>query len=244
MPTNPQSNPDDRESPLEPQSETAQSTNGYCVHAAVLVDCVVPSGLGTLVFPHNFFAMTPLPAQYQWLHKVKGLPRTIAECIKLHGVQEVVGKGSNATIIAWRDELNGATTNGKPIVTGFSDDDIAWCGLFAAIIAYRRVKNILAVVKGPLWARNWLNYGVKVGTAMLGDCLVFERGKGGHVGWYVGEDATTLHVFGGNQSNRVSIARIAKSRLLGIRRPVYSVVPAGVDVYRLAASGAISTNEA
>lgn len=188
--------------------------------------------------------MTPLPAQYQWLHSVKGLPRTIAECIKLHGVQEVVGKGSDATIIAWRDELNGATTNGKPIVVGFSDDDIAWCGLLAATVAYRRMKNILEVVLKPLWARNWLNYGVKVSTAMLGDCLVFERGNGGHVAWYVGEDKTTYHIFGGNQSNRVSITRISKARLLGIRRPKYSVMPAGVKPYHLAATGAVSTNEA
>jgi uncharacterized protein (TIGR02594 family) len=188
--------------------------------------------------------MTPLPAQYQWLHSVKGLPRTIAECIKLHGVQEVVGKGSNATILAWRDELNGATTNGKPIVTGFSDDNIAWCGLFAAIVAFRRMKRIEEVVRGPLWARNWLHYGVKVDTAMLGDCLVFSRGKGGHVAWYVGEDKTTYHVFGGNQSNRVSITRIAKSRLLGIRRPEYVTMPKGVRPHHLAPTGAVSSNEA
>lgn len=188
--------------------------------------------------------MTPLPAQYQWLHKVKGLPKTIAECVKLHGTQEVVGKGSNATIIGWRDELNGATTDGKPIVKGFSDDDIAWCGLFAALITYRRMRRISEVVKDPLWARHWLKYGIKASTAMLGDCLVFERGNGGHVGFYVGEDKTTYHLFGGNQGNRVSIIRMAKSRLLGIRRPPYLVVPAGVKPYHLAATGAISTNEA
>jgi uncharacterized protein (TIGR02594 family) len=188
--------------------------------------------------------MTPLPAQYQWLHSVKGLPRTIAECIKLHGVQEVVGRGSNATILAWRDELNGATTNGKPIVTGFSDDDIPWCGLLAAFIAYLRMKRIEEVVKNPLWARNWLRYGDKADVAMLGDCLVFERGKGGHVAWYVGEDKTHYHVFGGNQSNRVSITRIAKKRLLGIRRPKYATTPKGMRPYHLAGTGAVSTNEA
>ena len=75
--------------------------------------------------------MTPLPPQYQWLHKVSGLPRTIAECIKLHGVQEVVGKGSNKTIIGWRDELNQVGAK----ISGFSDDDVAWCGLLAAIVA-------------------------------------------------------------------------------------------------------------
>jgi len=188
--------------------------------------------------------MTPLPSQYQWLHNVKGLPKTIQECIKLHGTQEVVGKGSNRAIIGWRDELNGATTNGKPIVVGFSDDDIPWCGLFAAIVAFRRMNRIDEVVKSPLWARSWLNYGEKTKTAMLGDVLVFSRGSGGHVGFYVAEDSVCYHVFGGNQSNRVSITRIAKNRLLGARSPKYQTVPKGVKQYRVAPSGSVSTNEA
>jgi uncharacterized protein (TIGR02594 family) len=184
--------------------------------------------------------MTPLPPQYQWLHKVNGLPRTIAECIKLHGVQEVVGKGSNKTIIGWRDELNQAGAK----ISGYSDDDIAWCGLFSAIVAYRRMNRAEEVVKDPLWARNWLKYGTKSKTAMLGDVLVFSRGNGGHVGFYVAEDNACYHVFGGNQSNRVSITRIAKNRLLGVRSPQYATIPKGVKQYRVAPSGSISTNEA
>lgn len=184
--------------------------------------------------------MTPLPEQYQWLHKVKSLPNTIKECIKLHGTQEVVGKGSNATIISWRDELN---QNGA-VVSGFSDDDVAWCGLFSAIVTYRRMKNIREVVKEPLWARNWLKYGVRPQQPGLGDVLVFERGSGGHVGFYVAEDNDCYHVFGGNQSNRVSITRIKKNRLLGARRPIYSEVPKSVKSYLVSVGGAISTNEA
>jgi uncharacterized protein (TIGR02594 family) len=184
--------------------------------------------------------MIPLPEKYQWLTKVRQLPNTIKECIKLHGTQEVVGKGSNATIIGWRDELN---QNGA-IISGYSDDDIAWCGLYAAIVTYRRMKNIREVVREPLWARNWLKYGVRPQQPGLGDVLVFERGSGGHVGFYVGEDSQCYHVFGGNQSDKVCITRVKKDRLLGARRPIYSEVPKSVKPYLLGADGAVSTNEA
>lgn len=184
-----------------------------------------------------------LPSQYQWLESLKGLPNTIKEALKLYGAQEVVGKGSNATIIGWRDELNGAAPAGKPIVSGYSDDDIPWCGLLAAIVAYRRMKRIEEVVKEPLWARNWARYGVKADRPMLGDILVFKRGDGGHVGFYVGEDASCFHVLGGNQSNKVCITRIEKTRCIAARRPPYATVPKAVKPYFLSASGGVSKNE-
>jgi uncharacterized protein (TIGR02594 family) len=181
-----------------------------------------------------------LPSQYQWLPKLRGLPNTIKFAIAEYGVQEVVGKGSNRTIIGWRDELNQAGVK----ITGYSDDDIAWCGLFGAIICYRRLKKPDEVVKDPLWARNWSKYGAKADRPMLGDILVFSRGSGGHVGFYVAEDATAYHVLGGNQGNRVSITRVAKDRCIAARRPPYKTVPAAVKPYRVASSGSLSTNEA
>lgn len=184
--------------------------------------------------------MTPLPKQYEWLNKVKGLPNTIKECIKLHGTQEVIGKGSSKTILSWRDELNQAGA----VVSGYSDDSIPWCGLLTAIVAYRRMNNAKEVVKQPLWARNWLKYGVRPQQPGLGDVLVFERGSGGHVGFYVGEDMNNYHVFGGNQSDAVTITRISKKRLLGARRPIYIEVPKSVKPCFLDAVGTVSTNEA
>ena len=43
--------------------------------------------------------------------------------------------------------------------------------------------------------------------------MVFTRAGRGHVGLYLGEDATHFHILGGNQTNNVSITRIAKVRL-------------------------------
>jgi uncharacterized protein (TIGR02594 family) len=114
--------------------------------------------------------------------------------------------------------------------------------LYASIVVKRAGFD---VVKDPLWARNWNNFGTKQDVAMLGDVLVFVRDGGGHVGFYVGEDATCYHVLGGNQSNMVNTTRILKSRCIGIRRCDWKVSqPSSVRVMELAANGAVSTNEA
>lgn len=178
------------------------------------------------------------PPGYAWLGSVGTLPRTVQEGLALHGVAEVVGHGSNRTIIGWRDELNQAGVR----ISGYSDDDIPWCGLFAAIVAHRAGKH---VVENPLWARNWAAFGEAATTPSLGDVLVFERpGGGGHVGFYIAQDVNAFHVLGGNQGNRVSITRIARDRCIAIRRPHYNERPGSVKPYRVAASGKLSTNEA
>lgn len=184
--------------------------------------------------------MTALPASYKWLNDI-ALPNTIKFAIAEFGVVEVVGQGSNKTIISWRDELNLAGVS----IKGFSDDDIAWCGLLVAIVAFRRMGKADEVVEEPLWARNWTNYGVKSPKAGLGDVLVFSRpGGGGHVGFYVAEDDDAYHVLGGNQSNKVCITRVLKSRCLAVRRPPYNVMPPSVKPYRVSSGGKLSTNEA
>jgi len=78
----------------------------------------------------------------------------------------------------------------------------------------------------------------------LGDILVFSRKGGGHVGFYVAEDATAYHVLGGNQSDSVSITRIAKSRLYSCQRAAYNITPSSVKKYFMDATGKLSANEA
>lgn len=177
--------------------------------------------------------------KYDWLKTIGTLPRTIQTALELIGTREVVGKGSDRTIMDWRDTLNQAGVK----ISGYSDDDIPWCGLFVAWVAYKRRDNAAEVVKDPLWARNWASYGNKADKASLGDVLVFVRNGGGHVGFYIAEDATCYHVLGGNQSNAVTITRIEKSRCIAVRRPPYQNQPATVRPFIVAASGAISKNE-
>lgn len=174
-----------------------------------------------------------LPTHYKWLEK-EGAPRMIVEALKEHGTIETPGSGNNPKILGWAKEV------GADIAKIYKADSIPWCGLFMAVIAKRADKDI---VKDPLWALNWGTFGEDADCGMLGDTLVFVRNGGGHVGLYVGEDASAYHVLGGNQSDAVSITRIAKSRLYSIRRPKYNIRPKNVRSIILAANGKISENE-
>lgn len=155
---------------------------------------------------------------------------------KLIGVREIAGQKHNPVIIGWLKALKSWVT----------DDETAWCGTFMAHImsqyGYRLPKNWLG-------ARNWMEFGHPT-TAGYGAVLVFWRGKKsgwqGHVGLYVGEDATHYHVLGGNQNDSVSISRMPKARLLEARWPNAQVLDGFVPaVVKLNAKGApVSTSEA
>jgi uncharacterized protein (TIGR02594 family) len=173
-----------------------------------------------------------LPAAYAWLRDETG-PRMILEALKLFGTLEAPGARDNPTIIGWAREVD--------LIKTYSHDSIPWCGLFMAVVAKRAGKPI---VDSPLWALSWSDFGRASPVPMLGDVLTFKRNGGGHVALYVGEDASAFHCLGGNQSDRVCITRIAKSRLYRARRPAYNVQPDNVRKVTLAANGKLSTNEA
>ncbi|MCI9879598.1 TIGR02594 family protein [Methylobacterium goesingense] len=175
-----------------------------------------------------------MPAPYAWLARETG-PNILLEALALYGTKETPGAASNPAILAWARETG--------VAGAYVNDGIAWCGLFVAVVAKRAG---FEPVKNPLWARNWATFGTKADKPSLGDVLVFERaGGGGHVGLYIGESATVFYVLGGNQGDAVSIAPIAKGRLLAVRRCPWKIAqPAGVRPIRLAVTGALSTNEA
>lgn len=100
-----------------------------------------------------------------------------------------------------------------------------WCGDFvhtALRLGLPQEPFPGRVGENPYLARNWLEFGSECAPS-VGAVLVFWRGSPegtfGHVGFYVGEDATRYYVLGGNQSNGVSVAPLAKGRLLGARWP-------------------------
>lgn len=174
-----------------------------------------------------------LPQKYKWMAAETG-PRMIIEALNLFGVIEAAGTKDNPTILGWAAEVGLAKT--------YSHDSIPWCGLFMAVVAKRAGKDI---PDSPLWALSWADFGNPVvGGPMFGDVVTFKRDGGGHVALYVGEDVTTYHCLGGNQSDKVCITRIAKNRLYRARRPSYNVQPTNVRKVTLASSGAISRNEA
>lgn len=160
-------------------------------------------------------------------------PKLFVEAFKFIGLKEIVGPEHNPIIMNWAKELN--------LEKIYISDEVPWCGLFIAKVCKDAGKE---VVENPLWARNWLKWGTKQDVAMFGDILVFSRGKGGHVGIYVGEDKKCFHVLGGNQGNEVSVIRINKSRLLGIRRTPWKIAqPDNVKRVFLTEKGKLSENE-
>ncbi len=157
------------------------------------------------------------------------------EAWRLMGVKEAPGAADNPAILQW------ATDQGIP----YSGDDVAWCGLFVAhCLGSTLTEEPLPT--SPLGARSWLKFGGPC-TVRPGAVAVFWRGAPdgwqGHVGFYVGEDDTAYHILGGNQSDQVSVARIAKSRLLAFRWPGTVPLSAAGKV-KLTASGKLSGNEA
>jgi uncharacterized protein (TIGR02594 family) len=174
-----------------------------------------------------------LPKQYRWLEEIPALPRMVAEGLKLYGTLEVPGAGNNPTIKGWAREVG--------LQNVYTADSIPWCGLFMAVVAMRADKPF---VSSPLWALSWSKFGVEAGQPRLGDVLTFVRKGGGHVGLYIGEDNSSYHVLGGNQSDAVTITRILKQRLYRVRRPAYKVMPSSAQPHLLAATGEVSVNEA
>lgn len=140
-----------------------------------------------------------------------GLP-WFQEARRLIGLREDPTAASNPTLLDWADRLD----------VDYPDDSIAWCGLFIAhCISSTLGSEPLPV--NPLGARNWARWGAPC-EPMPGALLVFWRGERngwkGHVGFYAGEEkGGVFHVLGGNQSDKVCVARINGDRLLASRWP-------------------------
>lgn len=177
----------------------------------------------------------PLPKKYEFLRAEKG-PRILIEALKFHGLEEIQGLKNNAEIMNWARDVDARHV--------YNADEIPWCGLFMAKVCFDSQIHALRG-KDCLWARNWAKFGNKAETPMLGDIMVFSRGKSsGHVGIYVGESKTTYHVLGGNQSDSVSIVEILKTRLIDARRPIWKIgQPVNVRQIFLDKAGPVSTNE-
>lgn len=175
-----------------------------------------------------------VPQQYEWLLD-EGAPLMLIKALDLYGVKELPGTGNNQTILQWANEIG---------CSDYMADSIPWCGLFMGVVAHRAHKVVPWTDPDDcLWALNWKRFGIGHTDAKLGDTLVFKRPGGGHVGLYVGEDATAYHVLGGNTSDSVSIARIIRERCVAVRRPNYHSQPLNVRQVKLSSTGALSENE-
>lgn len=146
------------------------------------------------------------------------------------GLKEIPGPRHNQTIIRWLGKLNAWWRN----------EETPWCGVF---VAHCMQESWLPFPKFYMRAKAWSDYGSLLRRDRLapGAILVFDRAGGGHVGFYVGEDAGHYFVLGGNQGNAVNVMKLGKSRLVASRWPKGEPV-IGKPVYMN--GGSVSTNEA
>ena len=150
---------------------------------------------------------------------------------------EIPGKQHNPTIQNWLRTLK----------AWWSDDETPWCGTFVAHCCRTANRDI---PKDWFRALAWAEAGERLTAPAYGCIAVFSRTGGGHVGFVVGRDrAGNLMILGGNQGNKVSIAKFSKDRVVAYVWPSVNGAknqPAK-DRYQLpvlVSNGAFSTNEA
>jgi uncharacterized protein (TIGR02594 family) len=157
-------------------------------------------------------------------------PRWLQKAYAYEGLREIPGPRHNATIIGWLTKLR----------AWWRDDETPWCGVFCAAVMQEAG---LPYPRLYMRAKAWSDYGALLRPDRLspGAILVFHRRGGGHVGFYVGEDAGFYYVLGGNQSNAVNVMKLGKSRLVASRWPRGEPVIGGPVHMK---GGMVSTNEA
>lgn len=129
------------------------------------------------------------------------------------GVAEYPGPSHNERILEYHAKTG----------LGATDDETPWCSSFCCWVlekeGFTSTRSAAAL--------SWLRWGRVIEEPRLGCIVVFERRDAngvvipnrGHVGFWMGEDGPDVLVLGGNQSNKVGINRLPKSRVIGYRWP-------------------------
>ena len=125
----------------------------------------------------------------------------ITEASRHIGLSEIAGKQHNPTLINWLITLK----------AWWRDDETPWCGTFIAHCAKAAGRDL---PKHWYRALAWADSGARLSKPAYGCVVTFNRVGGGHVGFCVGQDAEgNLWILGGNQGNKVSIAKFPRSRV-------------------------------
>lgn len=86
----------------------------------------------------------------------------------------------------------------------------AWCGSF---VAWVMKENGHTPVKNAFRAKSWKDFGKTIKDPIFGAIAIKSRKGGGHVGFVVGKSASgkELFILGGNQGDKVSIAKYPRN---------------------------------
>lgn len=125
------------------------------------------------------------------------------------GVEEIMGSKHNAEVLRYYADCG---------VSWVNNDETPWCAAFVGSMLYRcEIEGT-----GKLNARSYENWGADVTVnPKIGDVVVLWRQNPtswkGHVGFFMNMDEKYVYLLGGNQGNKVCIARYNKNRILSIR---------------------------
>lgn len=150
------------------------------------------------------------------------------------GIKEIPGLASQPVIVQWAKDIK---------APAYTDDSIPWCAVFLNRVMLACQLPMAGIGYDLLRAGSFKGWGQSLPSPALGAVLVFKRPGGHHVGLYVGERDDAYCVLGGNQSDGVSLAWIAKERLVACRWPEGHMLPMALPVMVASDGQALSANE-
>jgi len=138
-----------------------------------------------------------------------------------YGVSEVEGSQSNAKIlkiIKWA--MNWVKDDSKA----------AWCAIFLSwVINEVNLWNWKTEMEPIKLARRFDQVGIEVDKPIMGDIVIFWRGKKngwkGHVGIFIRQEGDLIYTLGGNQNNQINIRGYSANRVIEYRRLIEPVCP-------------------
>lgn len=140
------------------------------------------------------------------------VPSWVLHALAEIGQAEVHGSGTNLRIASyWK---------GADIDVHVTDDETPWCAAFVGAM----LSSGMVFGTRKANAKSYLDWGdsLPLVSPPLGAVVVLNRPPNawqGHVGFCAGVDGMRIHLLGGNQGDRVSIASFDRARIAGIRWP-------------------------
>ncbi|MCB9354239.1 MAG: TIGR02594 family protein [Lewinellaceae bacterium] len=131
----------------------------------------------------------------------------IKVAIREIGIREFYSNADNPRIVQYLQSTDTISNIAK------SNDETYWCSAFVNWC----IEKAGYEGTSSAWARHWLNWGNQLNNPMRGCVVIFKRGSGGHVGFYIKETNNSIYVLGGNQDDEVNIKMYSKTNLLGYR---------------------------
>lgn len=127
------------------------------------------------------------------------------------GTEEVPGPKSNKLISGWIREAADWLD--------LDDSATPWCGCFRGHLGIETASGTPAA---HYRAKSWLNWGREVALERpdlwhRGDTVVLSRTGGAHVALLDRVDGNYVWLLGGNQGDKVCIARFPRASIMGVR---------------------------